>query len=99
MSSCPRPGSNKSTQNDQKQRYPKFAFNYNRNESSLATYNANTIQQDLSSHSNARVVKDSYADLGQTLSSVQRGTFFWKYLLWLALGFLLIETLLLKFLR
>jgi hypothetical protein len=90
---------NKAETDNKQQPRPEFAFNYNRKESRLATYSPNTIQQALRDYPNAQVVKDSYANLDQTLSRVQRGTFFWKYFLWAALGFLLIETLLLKFLR
>jgi hypothetical protein len=90
---------NKAKTDNKQQPRPEFAFNYNRKESRLATYSPNTIQQALRDYPNAQVVKDSYANLDQTLSQVQRGTFFWKYFLWAALGFLLIETLLLKFLR
>lgn len=79
--------------------FPKFAFNYNRKESKLTTYSANTLQKAFTEYPNARVIKESYANIQQTLSKVQRGTFYWKYLLGLALGFLLIETLILKFLR
>ena len=79
--------------------YPKLAFNFSREESVLTAHNTNAIQQALQPYPNAQVLQKAYGNVKQSLSRVQKGAFIWKYFIWAALGFLLIEVLLLKFLK
>jgi hypothetical protein len=93
------PNQSRQQANEKGNPYPQLAFNYNRQESRLEAYKPNAIQRALKSYDNVSVVKNEYANLGKSLDRIQKGTFLWKYLIWAALGLLLVETMLLKLLK
>ncbi len=93
------PNLNREQANKKGNSFPQLAFNYNRQESVLGAYQPEAIQQALQSYRNVNVVKEEYANIGKSLDRMQKGTFLWKYFIWAALGFLLVETMLLKLLK
>ncbi len=76
---------------------PHFAFNFNRDESQMATYSKQRLKR-FTRENNVNLVSGEYANLSHKIKEVQKGQFLWKTFLWLALGLLLIEVLLLKIL-
>lgn len=76
--------------------YPLYGFNYNRNESQLETYGSKTLES-FAGENNIHVIEDQYQNAGKTVRAMEKGNSFWKTFIWLALAFLLVETLLLKF--
>ncbi len=85
------------TESYEKRNTPKYAFNYNRQESKMATYSESDLK-DFTQKVNANLLTDQYKNLSQTIQKIEKGQFLWKTFIWLALGFLLMEILLLKFL-
>jgi hypothetical protein len=74
-----------------------FAFNYNRSESDL-TYLDGDELADLGSIANVSVLDaDNQASLIGEIRERNEGTPLWRYFIWAALAFLLVEVLLLRF--
>lgn len=78
---------------------PQYAFNYNRKESRMATHSSKAINRIASNAPHINLIEDQYANLESTIQASAHGNFLWKTFLWLALGFLLVEIFLLKYLR
>lgn len=83
----------------EQQNPPQYAFNYNRKESRLASHSMSAIQRIANKFPTIRLIEDQYTNLETTIKAGSHGNFLWKTFLWLALGFLLVEILLLKLLR
>ncbi|MBK9401183.1 MAG: BatA domain-containing protein [Bacteroidetes bacterium] len=76
-----------------------LAFNFDRNESLMTFFTEDEISQELSNAglSNWTLLKSTVQDVGKTLSVLNKGFSLWKYAIVLALLFLLMETLLIRF--
>ncbi|HHH50515.1 MAG TPA: hypothetical protein ENK52_06020, partial [Saprospiraceae bacterium] len=74
----------------------KFAFNYDRKESALAYYNENDLE-DLAGPKMTVVKGTARADFGQIIGERNRGIILWRWCLILALIFLALEAILLRF--
>ncbi len=72
------------------------ALNYNRKESELSFYNTDFLKQQFAT-SNVNILQNSGAEITQLIKELDRGTSLWKACLLLALLFLAIEILLLRF--
>ena len=74
-----------------------FAFNYNRSESDLTYLDGNELA-DLGNIANVSVLDaDNQASLIGEIRERNEGTPLWRYFIWAALAFLLVEVLLLRF--
>jgi hypothetical protein len=78
-----------------------IAFNYNRNESALAYYNSDELKDQISksNYLNINVLENSEQKLTQTLTELDQGKKLWKLCVVLALLFLAIEVLLLRYMK
>ncbi|MBL0096187.1 MAG: BatA domain-containing protein [Bacteroidetes bacterium] len=76
-----------------------LAFNFDRHESLMTFFTEDEISQELSNAglSNWTLLKSTVQDVGKTLSVLNKGFSLWKYAIVLALLFLLMETLLIRF--
>ena len=81
---------------EEKETLGKLAFNYDRRESNLAYYSASELKEKIGSLADIITV-DTKADFKEIIGERSRGIILWKYCLLLALGFLLVEVLLLRF--
>lgn len=75
-----------------------LGFNFNRKESNLAILSSDEINNQ-ATRIKAHVVSNADADLSAVISEMNRGIALWKYCIMLALIFLAIEVLLLRFLK
>ncbi len=75
------------------------AFNYDRNESNLSCYTNTEIEELISKNGNTRIalVEADSGSLTKALTQLEEGTRLWKYFIVLALFFLALEILLLRF--
>lgn len=78
-----------------------MAFNYNRLESQLKSFSESELNQKIEKLGlkNVAVISDSEKGLKEKIAEANDGKQLWKLFLFLALGFLLIEVLLLRFLK
>lgn len=77
-----------------------LAFNYNRQESDLSTYNSEEIEEIIhSSNFNAKVVSTTNTSVESALNELNIGKKYWKYCIILALLFLAAEIALIKLLK
>jgi Aerotolerance regulator N-terminal len=76
-----------------------IAFDYDRKESDLSTYDAGAIEAELSKAglSNFALVKEHSGGLTAALTETDYGTRLWKICIWLVLIFLLAEILIIRF--
>ncbi len=76
-----------------------ISFNYDRQESVMKFYNEEALFTAFESKnlSNWKLLKAAVEDLGKTLTMLNKGVSLWKYAVALALFFLLVETLLIRF--
>lgn len=74
------------------------AFNYNRSESNISCQNADELENFIKKNNikNTSITKDTTINLSQVLSA-ELNSSFWKTLILLALGFILLEILILRF--
>lgn len=72
------------------------AFNYNREESELAFYSAEELEAVAEANPNVKVLETNDQSVSVQLATLTSPTHLWKWLLALALLFLLIETLIIK---
>lgn len=75
-----------------------FAFNENREESSLAFYNQDELQ-DLLGISAGNILKSNDSPIQQQIKQANLGSSFWKLCLILSIIFLLVEILLIRFFK
>ena len=75
-----------------------LGFNFNRKESNLTILNSEEINNQ-AARIKAQVVSNADADLSAVISEMNRGIALWKYCIMLALFFIAIEILLLRFLK
>ncbi len=75
------------------------AFNFDRTESDLSTYTVSELEEIVSksSHPNLSILNEDTTTLSHTLNQLEEGTRLWKIFVILALIFLAIEVLLLRF--
>lgn len=75
------------------------SFNYDRNESNLNVNSIETLQEMINDNglNNYQIIESSTSTIANDLSNINNGKQLWKYCVILALVFLGIETLLLKF--
>jgi hypothetical protein len=78
-----------------------IAFNYNRNESSLNYYNSDELKDQITKHNylNINILESTEKKLTQTLTELDQGKKLWKLCLVLALLFLALEVILLRFMK
>jgi hypothetical protein len=75
------------------------AMNFDRKESDTRIWPGEGMESFLSHWPNARISSEDTAVLQHTISNQLNGTPFWRYCVWLALVFVLIEILLLRLLK
>lgn len=87
------------TQNEETLAY--IALNYDRKESNLAHYSSEELQAMIQQNAwkNVNIMQANLKTFAKDIQQEQRGTPLWKYCILLTLFFLLIETLLLRFLK
>tara|TARA_Y100000782_G_scaffold115112_1_gene154759 strand:- start:15544 stop:17595 length:2052 start_codon:yes stop_codon:yes gene_type:complete len=77
-----------------------IALNYNRKESNPATYSSDELEAEIAAKGlDIDLVTESYENMASTLASISEGTPLWKWMLVGALLFVLIEILLIRFLK
>lgn len=75
-----------------------LAFNYDRKESQIKKYSAEKLKQITNGMPNIKVVDSTNKDLTSLISSTKNGQQLWLYFIISAILFLIIETLLIRFL-
>lgn len=77
------------------------SFNYDRSESQLSCYNAGEISELLATgqHDHIAVINGTDKAIGHSIASMNEGTSLWKYCIIIALLFLAVEVLLVRFLK
>ena len=78
--------------------YAHLAFNYDRKESQIKKYSAEKLKQITNGMPNIKVVDSTNKDLTSLISSTKNGQQLWLYFIISAILFLIIETLLIRFL-
>lgn len=73
-----------------------LGFNYDRLESELSYYKPTELREQFAAYRNISMLENR-SNLPEIVGKINRGVELWKYCLLFALGFLLIETLLLRF--
>jgi hypothetical protein len=75
------------------------AFNFDRTESDLSAYSVTELEEIISknSNSNLSILNEETSNLSHTLSQLEEGTRLWKFCIIMALIFLAMEILLLRF--
>lgn len=73
-----------------------LAFNYNRSESELDFYSYEKLFE-FAKENNIKVLKTEVGRVGRDLSKIEQTSSLWKWFIWVALLFLLLEIFLLKF--
>ena len=73
-----------------------LAFNYARTESNPTTLSIEKLEEFASKHKNIEVIADANETLSQTINSLNKRTTLWKLCIIFALGFLALETLIIR---
>jgi hypothetical protein len=74
-----------------------FAFNYDRRESDLSYLNEASLEALSATGALSLLAADNQASLIGEIRESNEGTPLWRYFLWAALAFFLVEVLLLRF--
>jgi hypothetical protein len=75
-----------------------LSFNYDRKESDLKTISREDLEQSIKDYPNVMLIDESIDSLSTYIQQLNKGTALWQYFILLSLIFLILETLLIRFL-